>query len=131
MSGDILFAQGDLLEYARPTKGLAGRGGDRHVTVRAVVLGFAVRKDGRTRVWLYEGAEQLGDWSEEGDARTLEGIIDKEREIVIWKADELVEFPGFQVVRRGNHPTELTNFDLAHSMPSNGDSSGSSQESGE
>lgn len=109
---EIKFSLGDLIEYTRPVKGEPSH--DRPITVRGVVVGFSIAEDPDgtvvTRVWVREGASQYGTWEETENGRVMEGITEKETELVIWKARNLLSFDNFRVVREGNSPVERTNF---------------------
>lgn len=120
MASEIIFQMGDLLEYTREFPGHSDLP-DR-MTVRGIVRGFEVSRpthasadadDTYVSVWLYEGAEQLGeptaDTIDGVDVTVTEGRIDRPRELVAFGLDYLISIDP-EVVRRGVSPRELDNF---------------------
>lgn len=114
---DVFFSHGDLLEYTRPF-------GESHErTVRGIVMGFTIlhraddqryESDYSMSVWMYEGSVQLGEPKERERAgvQVVETEIktDREPELVAYEVGQLISFEP-EVVRHGNNPRELTNFD--------------------
>lgn len=114
MSSIIVLKQGDLLEYTRDMKGKSDL--PNRMTVRAVVRGFEVTRSKQTgemsvSVWLFEGSQQLGEPTEMDGKTVTEGIIDRKRELIALDLDYLLSLDP-TVVRGGNSPRDLTNFEV-------------------
>lgn len=120
MAGDVYFGHGDLLEYTRTVSPSR-----REMTLRAVVMGFTIidrRSDQRHEsdfsmtVWLYEGNVQLGKPEDKdlNDISIVETAIktDKEPELVGLDIHDLIEMDPV-VIRQGNSPREVTNFEVS------------------